>query len=94
MSPDQANTIRNRIELYDKTASRVHRLQEFINSVWLHEDKTLKLGFVGLSLELEIPKEIKALVVEYLIDQTKVVQDKLNFELGEIVSPAGTVSHE
>ena len=94
MSPDQANTIRNRIQVYDKLAAEIHGLQQTINMLMVHRDKGMQIHFCGNSAWTSIASEITDEVRESIIASIRKRQASLSHEQGELVSPEGTVCHE
>lgn len=94
MTPDEANTIRNRIAMYDRLMNASQHLQRMVNTLMLHRDKGLTVHVCGNTDFIEVPPEIADAVREDILKRVRDRQAELAFQRGELTSPAGTVNHE
>jgi hypothetical protein len=91
MKAEEANTIRRRIELYDKYAGEIHHLQRVIDTVMLHRDRPLKLEHVGLCAGgVDVPPEIATPLRTWLMGAIREQQQERIRKQCELDSPSGT----
>ena len=94
MTPDEANTIRNRINMYDRMLAEQHALQARINKLSVHKERAIVVHFSGISDYFDIPPECREEVHEAILSSLRGRIASLAHEMGELTSPAGNVSHK
>ena len=91
MKADEANTIRRRIELYDKHAAEIHHLQRLIDTVMLHRDRVIMIEHSGVTGGgFAVPPEIADELRQWLMGAVRKQQSNRIRKQCELDSPLGT----